>query len=255
LMGSMQKDGLLQPIGVRKLGGGEYEAVFGNRRIIAAKKLGWGTIPAHVLDDVENENDRDILNLLENWKRTQTTVYEDGRIMSALVDRGLSVKEIAVRLNCSETRVQTALDVYSDAMPKEFQKIIVNTTTNQRKPGTISATAATQILSISRKNNLNRKQKRKLLEFAKHEDTTVQHIAVIAPMVREGLTIPQAINASKCLDRVALFFFMDKRTIDRLEKKYGAAINEIVLSHLEKNKEFAIKRAVSGEKYDKRRWS
>src|SRR3990167_3768361 len=93
LMQSIKKEGLLQPIGVRKTDDG-YEAVWGNRRILAAKKLGWVTIPANVVDNADSENDRDFINLAENIKRQNTSVSEEGRLYLAMMDRGLKKEEI-----------------------------------------------------------------------------------------------------------------------------------------------------------------
>src|ERR1043165_7563349 len=78
LMLSLKKNGLLQPVGVMKTNLG-YEAVFGNRRILAARKLGWAEVPAVVLD-IDSDIDRDILNLLENQQRVAVTLKEEGRL-------------------------------------------------------------------------------------------------------------------------------------------------------------------------------
>lgn len=252
LMHSLQNDGQLQAVGLRKLPSGKYEAVFGNRRIVAARKLGWHDIDAKVLHNAVSDNDRDILNLIENMNRQNTTVYEDGRIMQALLDRGLTAKEISARLNCSEVRIDTAISVYGKDLPKEYRKIIVNTQTNQRKPGTISATAATQILHLRRRDNLTRPQTRSLLDFAKKANTTVQHITQLSPLMGAGLTLKQAIQASSNLSRIALFFFMDKTKTERLEKNHGKSINDILLTYLESNPELGIKRALAGKSYDEK---
>jgi ParB family chromosome partitioning protein len=155
LMLSMKEDGLLQPIGVRDLGKGKYECVFGNRRLLAAKKLGWIEIPANLIE-AEEEKDRDILGLVENFKRQNTTVEEDGRIFLKLKDSGMTITEIAARLGIAPVRVETALDVYSH-FPKEFRKSIVNGKAGAgTRSGKISASVATSINNIRKQYNLNR---------------------------------------------------------------------------------------------------
>lgn len=241
LMHSMKKHGQLQAIGVRKMPNGKYDAIFGNRRIIAAKRLDWSTISASIIDDVEEDKDRDILNLIENIKRQNTTVAEDGRMFCVLRDHGLSVQEIAARLDVNVIRVQTAIDVYSD-IPKEYHATIVNRTSGKKIKGNISASAAHSIMGLRKTHSLNRKQTRQLLDFARDDETSVQHIGKIAPLIKAGRSISEAIKEAGSLDRVALFFFMDSKLVTKLEKKYGKSINEILLGQLEKGGEIKIHR-------------
>jgi ParB/RepB/Spo0J family partition protein len=243
LMHSMKKDGQLQPVGVRPLENGKFDAVFGNRRIIAAKKLGWSTIDAVILDGVTEDRDRDILNLVENLKRQNTTVAEDGRMFCVLRDYGLSVEEIAVRLDVNVQRVQTAIEVYS-TVPKEYHASIVNRTSGKKIKGKISASAAHQIMNLRRSHGLNRKQTRKLLDFARDDDTSLMHVGKVAPLMKAGLNLSDALKTASSLERIALFFFMDRKLVARLEKKHGCPINEVLLRQLEKNSEIKIQRTV-----------
>lgn len=245
LMHSMKKDGLLQPVGVTALKNGKYEAVFGNRRILAAKKLGWADISAHVLDSAENDNDRDIINLVENLKRQNTTVAEDGRIFQALKDRGLSEQEISARVGISSIRVETALEVFN-RVPAEYHKVIVNRVdgSNAKKKNTISASAATQIISLRKQHGLNRRQMRDMLNFAREDDTSLQHITQVAPLVKSGLTVNEAIKRVGKLERFTLFFFMDKRVVEKLEKKHKCPMYEILWKRLEADNELKIERRV-----------
>src|SRR5437870_4606286 len=44
--------GMLQPIVVRRLAGGRYRLIAGERRLRAVARLDWETVPAHVVDDL-----------------------------------------------------------------------------------------------------------------------------------------------------------------------------------------------------------
>lgn len=242
IMRSMQKDGLLQPIGVKEFKPGKYEAVFGNRRLQAAKKLGWPTIMATVLE-ADTDNDRDILGLIENIKRVNTTLAEDGRMFLVLRDRGLTDQEIAARLDISTERVGTAIEVHQ-TVPAEFRPIIVNRVSGAKKRGTISATAAHAIMNVRRTHKLNRKQTRQLLEYARTEGVSTQHIGSIAPLMKGGLSVEDAVKTAQNVQRIALFFFMDAGCVKKLEKKYNTNINDLLLTQLEKNPEFKIQRQV-----------
>ena len=239
LMHSMKKDGQLQPVGLRELPGGKYDTVFGNRRIMAAKKLGWDTISANILEGIDEDKERDILNLIENLKRQNTTVAEDGRMFCVLRDYGLTIQEIAARLDISNVRVETAIDTYT-TVPKEYHAKIVNRTSGRKVTGTISASAAHTIMNIKKTHSLNRRQTRSLLEFAKTEDASLQHIQKIAPLVKKGMTVADAIEVSGRLTRVPLYVFVDARNAAKLEKKHGKSMGMIMMDYLKKNKEFNI---------------
>jgi ParB/RepB/Spo0J family partition protein len=231
LMQSMKKHGQLQPVGVRKIANGKYDAVFGNRRIIAAKKLGWTSIDASVMEGIDEDKERDILNLIENIKRQNTTVAEDGRMFCVLRDYGLTIPEIAARLDVNDARVQTAIDVYS-VVPKEYHAKIINRTTGKTLKGKISASAAHEIMNLRKKHSLNRKQTRTLLDFASNEDNSAQHVMRVAPLMKEGLSLREALKAAEGLARVTCDVFMDKKDVDRLEKKHGCSINEVLIKAL-----------------------
>jgi len=238
LMASMKKDGLLQPVGVRKLGTGKYEAVYGNRRLVAAKKLEWNKIPCVVVS-AKTDDVRDILNLVENIKRQNTTLPEDGRAFLRLRDMGLSDKEIGARLGISVTRVETAIKAFS-AIPKEYRKYIVNPVGGKPRKGTITASQATSIINLQKNHNLSKPQVKKMLKAAKDGGATVRHFAQMAPLMKAGCDMATALKQVETLKVVELRFFMTKEDIAALEAKYGSGINQVLISYLMKNKEFGI---------------
>lgn len=246
LMHSMKKNGLLQPVGLSKRPNGRYEAVFGNRRIMGAKKLGWADITAHIVD-AENDNDRDILNLLENLKRANTTVAEDGRIFQALRDRGLTNEEIATRLDVNVHRVELGLEVFNE-VPKELHKQIVNRVTGAKQKGTVSATTAHAIMSMRKTYKLNRKQMRSLFNFAREDGVSTTHMQHVAPLLKEGFSVGEAIKAVDKMARVVMYIYVDERRIKKLETEHGKSISSLLWEQLEKNKELGVKRLAAGDK-------
>lgn len=248
LMHSMKKDGQLQPIGVRPIAGGKFDCVFGNRRLVAAKKLGWTTVDANILEGVETDKDRDILNLLENLKRQNTTVSEDGRMFCVLRDYGLSIPEIATRLDISTARVETAIDVYRD-VPKEFHAKIINRTSGKKLSGTISASAAHAIMGVRRSQGLNRKQIRSLFEYAKQDESSIQHIHKIGPLIRSGHSVGASIKIASKLRRVTLHLFLDEVASERLEKKYRKNLSVLLVEQIKKNPKFKLYEDELGAKH------
>lgn len=75
LEASLRTSGLLQPITVRPDGQGQYQLVAGERRLRAATRLGWSTIPAQV----RPFDDRDmlVLALVENLQRADLNPLDE----------------------------------------------------------------------------------------------------------------------------------------------------------------------------------
>lgn len=242
LMYSMRDKGQLQPVRVIDLKNGKYDMVFGNRRLIAAKKLGWTQIEAQIMQTEDaDENERDILNLVENCKRTNTTPQEDGRAYSVLIERGLTIKEVAARVGITEHRIQLALDINS-YIPEEFKGQIVNRAAGTKEKGKVSASAANKILNLRKKHGLNRDQMRAMMAFAQEDDTSAQHMDQIAPLVKKGIDVDTAIKMVGKLRRITLSFFVDERHAQKFEKIKGKRLTEWAVETLENTNEIKIKR-------------
>ncbi len=81
-----------------------YELVYGHRRFLAAKKLGWKTIRAEVVD----ANDEDVLkqSLVENFEREGISDYEKACIFSTLNTKfNKTYEEIGKSLGISKQHV------------------------------------------------------------------------------------------------------------------------------------------------------
>lgn len=110
LESSFSRLGQLSPILVRKSRSatGKYEVIFGNRRLAAAKKLGWESIEAQVVES------SDIQSLLiafaENCDRVDFTDYEKALVIEELHERtGKSYTEIAGQIGKSSAFVSQHL--------------------------------------------------------------------------------------------------------------------------------------------------
>lgn len=236
LMQSMKANGLLQAVGVKKLGPNRYEAVWGNRRIVAAKKLGWHDIPARIIE-ADTDIDRDILGMIENLKRQNTSLDEDGRMFQSLVDRGLSPQEIAARLSIKVERIEFALNSFQN-IPAEYRKKIRHESgPSANRAGVISPKSAKRILDLRRRYNLPKKAVTQLLDFAAQEDVTSSQIDQVAPLLKAGTPLRLALSKAGALHRVNIFVFIDKQNIEKLEKKYAKPITDILWDQIEKNKE------------------
>ena len=106
---SVKASGLLQPITVRRRAGRDgFELIAGERRLRAAKSLGWREIPA-IIKEID---DRTLLTLalVENLQRTDLNPIEEGEGYHQLTSQfGLTQQQIAETVGKDRTTIANML--------------------------------------------------------------------------------------------------------------------------------------------------
>jgi len=109
LQESLNASGLLQPITVRRrLGKDGFELIAGERRLRAARNLGWKEIPAII----KETDDRTLLTLalIENLQRTDLNPIEEGEGYYQLSSQfGLTQQQIAETVGKDRTTIANML--------------------------------------------------------------------------------------------------------------------------------------------------
>lgn len=120
LADSMATEGLKQPIGVRTLpGGDEYETMWGNRRRLAARSLGWELIGAMVYPA---DADPFLAGVHENLIRVDLSPLDEARLCGELAAHGRTPAQSARLLRRSVEWVKTRLGIL--AAPPDIQAAI-----------------------------------------------------------------------------------------------------------------------------------
>ncbi len=105
---SIQQNGLLQPVTVRKSEDGGYELIAGERRTLAFKQLGLEEIPA-IVESYSDEQSI-ILTLIENLQRKDLNFFEEAagiaRLMQVL---GFNQQQVSERLGKAQSTVANKL--------------------------------------------------------------------------------------------------------------------------------------------------
>jgi ParB family chromosome partitioning protein len=122
LQESIRASGLLQPITVRRRSGRDgFELVAGERRLRAAKGLGWKEIPA-IIKEID---DRTLLTLalVENLQRADLNPIEEGEGYRQLADDfGLTQLQIAETVGKDRTTISNMLRLLQ--LPEQARRLL-----------------------------------------------------------------------------------------------------------------------------------
>ncbi|MFA4999161.1 MAG: ParB/RepB/Spo0J family partition protein [Parcubacteria group bacterium] len=154
LASSIREFGIIQPLVVTKVlketeNGTEvtYQLIAGERRLMAAKKVGLRTVPA-VIKQVGLDRERLELAIIENVQRENLNPLEAARSFARLQDEfGLTQREIAARIGKSRETIANTLRLLN--LPSEIQQAL-----DEGKINESHARLLLQIEDISRQREM-----------------------------------------------------------------------------------------------------
>ncbi|MCC6416829.1 MAG: ParB/RepB/Spo0J family partition protein [Gemmataceae bacterium] len=110
LSDSVRSHGILQPLVVRVVDGGQYQLVAGERRLRAAQEAGLAMVPVRVV----NFNDQEVLEaaLIENIQRTDLNPIEKAQGFKDYLDRyGVSQEDLARRVGLARSTIANLVNL------------------------------------------------------------------------------------------------------------------------------------------------
>lgn len=122
LTASIRQHGLLQPVLVRKHGG-NFQLIAGERRWLAAKKVGLATIPCRIVERDDRGSTEAAIE--ENLKRKDLNPLEKAMAFQDYRERfGCSVEELAAKLSMQRSTVSNFLRLLElpDAVKESLRK-------------------------------------------------------------------------------------------------------------------------------------
>jgi ParB family chromosome partitioning protein len=121
LSASIAEVGLLQPPVVRKISGGKYELIMGERRFRASKMAGLKTIPVIIRETEDGELLREAL--LENLHRSELNALEEAAAYQNLIsDFSYTHEELAKKVSKSRSAITNTLRLLN--LPASVQRRI-----------------------------------------------------------------------------------------------------------------------------------
>ena len=106
---SISENGILQPLTVRKVKN-SYQLIAGERRLRAAKMLGFLAVPCIVYDFDDTQSA--VFAVLENLQRKDLNFFEEAEGIALLINSmGLTQEEVAKRLGKSQSAIANKLRI------------------------------------------------------------------------------------------------------------------------------------------------
>ena len=118
---SLDTIGLQQPIVVQEEDG-RYKILVGQRRYLAAKRLGWAEIPARVVEGLDQPT-AILWSISENIQRRDLTPRDKSNACKYLLDRFKSAAAVAAQIGSSERTVKKWLGYYH-IVPEEMKRMV-----------------------------------------------------------------------------------------------------------------------------------
>lgn len=186
---SIKRNGLLQPLLVRRVGE-KYQIIAGERRWQACKNLGMKKVPVRIREADEDESI--ILALIENIQRSDLNPIEEAYGYRRMMERGkMTQSEVAQAVSKGRTTITNALRLLE--LPEEAQQLLF-----EEK---ITAGHARAILSIPSQDG-----RRKLTEKLVEEKLSVREAETLAKQIsgkEKHIAAPARPRAPKSFKTVA----------------------------------------------------
>jgi ParB family transcriptional regulator, chromosome partitioning protein len=121
LSASIREHGVLQPILVRPLEGGEFQLIAGERRWRASQAAGLSTIPA-LVEEIDDDTALEI-SIIENLQREDLSPLDEAAMYDRMVhDHGYSVRRLAQKIGKDKGYLENRLRL-ADA-PEEIRELV-----------------------------------------------------------------------------------------------------------------------------------
>lgn len=138
---SIEKNGLLQPVLVRKIESG-YELIAGERRLRAVKSLGWVRVTCNVREATDQQ--MAVLALIENLQREDLDPIEKARAFKDLSEKNkMSQEQIAEMIGVDRSTIANFIRLLS--LPEKIKEGVSR--------GTITMGHARALLSVESRND------------------------------------------------------------------------------------------------------
>lgn len=169
---SIKKNGIIQPVVVRKVSDSRYEIIAGERRWRAARKAGLEEIPVLIKD--LDDSKALLVSLIENIQREDLNPVEEATAIQKLIDEfGLTQEQVAEHVGKSRSTIANILRLLS--LPPAVKEKIEDGTLSSGHAKAIlmldSAEAQIELAEIIERNELSVRDAEKVARLMAGEKT------------------------------------------------------------------------------------
>ena len=170
---SIEKNGIIQPLTVRKVTNMEYELIAGERRLRAAAICGLATVPCIIVSC--NDTQASLFSLTENLQRSELNFFEEAESIKNIISCcHITRHELAVHIEQRPSFVANKLRVLD--LGFDERKIILKAHLTERHAKAIlkisDETERRIVLSEIVENNMNVTQSEEYIDEILHEAKT-----------------------------------------------------------------------------------
>ncbi len=199
LIQSIRKNGILQPLCVRKINKTRFELIYGHRRLSAAKALEMRFVPCLI----SNISDKDscVFSLIENIQRENLNFIEEAKAIDKLIkEYGFTQAQAALHLGIKQPTIANKLRILK-LSERQIERIENFSLTERHARALLRLSEPTQrddILSEIIVKNLNVEQTEKLIDnILKPIDETPKAKMIVKDLRLFVNSINKAINVMK----------------------------------------------------------
>lgn len=146
LAASIEENGLLQPVVVRRVNEG-YELIAGERRYRAVKLLERETIPALIIEKSDDESAD--LALIENMQREGLSAIEEAMAMEHILKtRKITQSKLAKRLGYQQSTLANKLRLLK--LPSEVKEAVAQNRLSERHARALLKVEANQQITVAK---------------------------------------------------------------------------------------------------------
>jgi len=234
LAASIQEFGILQPLVVSKIEketetgtSVEYELIAGERRLMAAKMLGWERVPA-IIRKISQKSEQLELAVIENLQRTDLNPIETARAYAKLQEQfGITQREIAQRLGKSRETVANTLRLLN--LPTEIQDAVTKNQINESQARLLliieEPVQQKNLFNELLNNNLSVRQLRQRVGKKEKQETSDKQQVAVDPEINmlqekliELLSAPVKIEKSGDGGKIIITFYSPEEIQSIIEK-------------------------------------
>ena len=222
---SIRTHGILQPLALRRMPGGRFQIIAGERRFRAAKRAGLETVPAVIVEADDKETAE--LALIENLQREDLNPVEEAQGFKTLMTEfGLTQEEAAERLGKSRSTLANslrllalcdeALNLLSDGKIDRGHAKVLLGISDKEKQAEAAEICAEKGLNVRQTEELVRRMNKSLLAPPEPEakEFEVDYVAALERDLTKSLGRKVRLVAGKKKGKIELEYYGN----DDLEK-------------------------------------